>query len=59
MQDIIYSIIFGIYPYVAIAVFVVATFMRFRDNEYSVTAKSSQLLNAPGDRTMFIIAMMS
>jgi nitrate reductase gamma subunit len=33
--------------------------MRFRDNEYSVTAKSSQLLNAPGDRTMFIIAMMS
>ncbi|MCL2566823.1 MAG: respiratory nitrate reductase subunit gamma [Alphaproteobacteria bacterium] len=57
MEDIILSVLFGFYPYLALIVFVLGTALRLKNNPYSVSAKSSQFLNKVSDRALFIASM--
>ncbi|MDR0484730.1 MAG: respiratory nitrate reductase subunit gamma [Alphaproteobacteria bacterium] len=58
MNDIIFSILFGLYPYVALIVFIFGSLTRLKDNPYSVSAKSSQFFNKPSERVLFIASMV-
>ena len=44
--------LFGVYPYIAVTVFLVGTIMRFRLSQYGWTAESSQLLEKDRFRMM-------
>jgi len=44
------NLLFGVYPYIAIIVFVVASWIRFDREQYTWKADSSQMLNGKGFR---------
>lgn len=46
MRDYIHTLAFGIYPYVAIAIFLLGSLLRFEREQYSWKSGSSQLLRA-------------
>lgn len=46
MLDYLHTLLFGIYPYVAIAIFAVGSLLRFEREQYSWKSGSSQLLRA-------------
>ena len=57
MSNIIFSILFGLYPYVCLVIFILGTCLRINSDPYSVTAKSSQFLTGKTDRIMFIVGI--
>jgi nitrate reductase gamma subunit len=44
MQDYVHNALFGVYPYIALAVFLVGSLVRFDVDQYGWRSKSSQLL---------------
>ena len=44
MQDFVHNALFGIYPYLALAIFLLGSLLRFETDQYGWRSKSSQLL---------------